>query len=247
MLPHHSRPVARIAELVDQGGDHFLVARRPQQCISHRPYQVQVLDALSCPVGADLAARHAPHLLGVGLEEDLVEPPAEAVGHPLLEVAFLAVWREARAEVAQTHSHRFQGTQAEEGVHRLQRIVEELAPIVDAGEARTHQHFLVEDLVPQRFDLRQLAEEAVPPDVESIALVHRGPGDATHRLVLLEDDGRKTVSRQLIGSGQAPGSGTDDHTRGIGQAIGRGGHHGSAIGERIRDAGSADQSAKPAV
>lgn len=37
------------------------------------------LDALRGPLGADLGAGDAPDLLGVGLEEDLIQPLAEAV------------------------------------------------------------------------------------------------------------------------------------------------------------------------
>ena len=48
----------------------------------------QTLDSLSRPVGGHLGAGSTPDFLRVGLEEDMVEPLAEAVGYPRLEAFF---------------------------------------------------------------------------------------------------------------------------------------------------------------
>ena len=48
----------------------------------------------------DLGARNAPDLLGVGLEEDLEQPPAEPVGDPVLEAVFGRVGTIAPPQVA---------------------------------------------------------------------------------------------------------------------------------------------------
>ena len=78
-FPHHPGAMAGILELLDEAGDLFLVPARRQR-IDDRPEQVEVLDALSRPVGLDLIGGNAPHFLGVGLEEVAIEPPAELRG-----------------------------------------------------------------------------------------------------------------------------------------------------------------------
>ncbi len=90
-LPHLPRAEARVVELVDQRLDVVLVAE--ERGLGGREER-QALDALGGPLGADLVGRHAPHLLGVGHEEVLVEPLAEAVGDPLLEVVLAALGRD---------------------------------------------------------------------------------------------------------------------------------------------------------
>ena len=69
-LPHLARAEPRILELVDQRLD-----RRRRACSAtwreDRARERETLDALRRPFRADLGARNAPDLLGVGLEEDL--------------------------------------------------------------------------------------------------------------------------------------------------------------------------------
>ncbi len=60
------------------------VARETHRAHQHRAER-EILEALRRPFGPQLGAGHTPHLLGVALEEGLVEPLAEAVHHPALE------------------------------------------------------------------------------------------------------------------------------------------------------------------
>src|SRR5262245_58424078 len=85
-LPHHSRALARVFEALDQRLDDLAPrvrraapADRAAQAVADGAPQVQSLDALRGPVGRYLIATHAPHLLGVGLEEDREETIAELV------------------------------------------------------------------------------------------------------------------------------------------------------------------------
>ncbi len=88
-LPHHPGAVLGVLELLDEGGDLGLVALG-EHGVDHGVQQRQVLDPLRRPVGGDLGGRDAPDLLGVGLEEDAVEPAPEAGRHPSLQVALVA-------------------------------------------------------------------------------------------------------------------------------------------------------------
>ena len=53
--------------------------------VRHHALERKPFDALRAPFGADLIARHAPHLLGVRLEKRQVELFAEAVDDEILE------------------------------------------------------------------------------------------------------------------------------------------------------------------
>ena len=70
-----------------------------QQRVDDGLAEREVLDALGRPVGLDLVGRHAPHLLGVGLEEDAVEAPAEARRRPALERGLVLRRPDPRPEV----------------------------------------------------------------------------------------------------------------------------------------------------
>ena len=96
-LPHLARAEARVVELGDQRLD--LVAAVAEEGGLGGGEERQALDALGGPLGAQLGARHAPHLLRVGLEEQRVEALAEAVGDPGLEVLLVALGLEQRAQV----------------------------------------------------------------------------------------------------------------------------------------------------
>jgi hypothetical protein len=88
-LPHHAGAEPRIIEGIDERAqDARLVARsmsmrRPG--VFHGGQKRQTLDALRRPLRRDLAARHAPDLLGVRLEEGPIQALAEAIFDPLLE------------------------------------------------------------------------------------------------------------------------------------------------------------------
>ena len=211
-LPHHARTEARIVEPVDQGGDHLAVlAARAQQRALDRLLQVEVLDALARPLGADLRAGHAPHLLGVGLEEDLVEAAAEPVDHPVLEGALVADGSEPRRRVAHADAGGLERPQAEQRVDRPERVVEEAAAVVDARHAIALEEVLAEQLVPHLANARDLGEEAVAADVEAVAAVVDGARDAADDRVLLEHHRVVPEAGQLPGRGQPAGPGADHH------------------------------------
>ena len=85
-LPHHAGPLARVAEAVDEG----LRRRRPadprQERVLQRRPQGQAADPLRRPVGRYLVAAHPPYLLGIGLEEDPEQAPAEPGADPVFEI-----------------------------------------------------------------------------------------------------------------------------------------------------------------
>ncbi len=83
-LPHLAGAEAGIEKIADERLGRrrgFLALEGADDSLA----QGKSLDALRGPVGADLVAGNAPDLFGVGLEEDLEEPLAEAVGDPLGE------------------------------------------------------------------------------------------------------------------------------------------------------------------
>ncbi len=96
-LPHHPWPQNGVVKLVDQ---RFGIVGT-QESVGHRRRQRQSLDALSRPVGLDLVTGNPPYLLGVGLEECLVEASPEAIGHPLFKGFLLRIRPQLRLEVAQ--------------------------------------------------------------------------------------------------------------------------------------------------
>src|SRR5215472_13422604 len=100
LLPHLARPMHRVAEAVDQSLDDLAVATaKSKRTLDQRAHR-EILDTLRRPVGADLIARNAPNVLGVALEESLVEAAAEGVDNPVLEAANLALRPHARREIA---------------------------------------------------------------------------------------------------------------------------------------------------
>src|SRR5262245_16330872 len=98
MLPHHSGPESGIVELLNQRRDDPPVRCLPgaDERVAQRFAQRQILDPLRGPIGGDLIARDAPDLLGVRLEENLVEAVAETIGDPLLEIGLFGMWEESR-------------------------------------------------------------------------------------------------------------------------------------------------------
>src|SRR5260370_26367334 len=92
-LPTSCRALARILERLDQGLYDVVAGRigfrlapeRALQRVHDRDAKIQSLDTLRRPVGRDVVARYAPHLLGVGLEEELEQALAEPIAHPIME------------------------------------------------------------------------------------------------------------------------------------------------------------------
>ena len=56
-----------------------------QEHVLHRLAKRHPLDALRREIGAQFRTGDAPDLLAVGLEIDLIEPPAKTADHPVLE------------------------------------------------------------------------------------------------------------------------------------------------------------------
>ena len=217
-LPHHAGAAARILEGLDQRLDDLVAVLRAglhldraAQRVRHGAPQVEALDALRGPVGGDLLARHAPHLLGVGLEEDREQPVAELVRHPLAKVLRVGVGKRLLVGVRQ-HAHRaLDDAEVAQRLERLQRIGVELAVVVDAAQARALDEVVGQDLVPEVDDLLRLGEEAVAADVEKKALIVNGAADAADiGRVGLDHGGGDLGLRQQIGRRQARRPGADD-------------------------------------
>jgi len=106
LLPHLAGAEAGIIELLDERLDLLVLVAEERGL--RGGHERQVLDPLRRPFGAQLGAGHAPHLLGVGLEEQLVQALAEAVGDPLLQTLLVALAAEDRgAEVREDILHLF--------------------------------------------------------------------------------------------------------------------------------------------
>ena len=210
-FPHHARALARVLEALDQRLDHrpagfrrALGQQRLLQRLDHRDAEVEPLDALRRPVGGNLVARHAPHLLGVGLEEDREQLLAELVAHPFVEIA--GVLDRERLGVGERQHAGGAGEDAEvlqrlEGAQRI-RVV--LAAVVDARQARPRDEIVGQDLLPQVDDFLRLREEAMPADVEHEAVVFDRAADAAHvHRVLLDHDDRGVLLGEAVGGGEA--------------------------------------------
>ena len=141
-------------------------ARREQRVL-HRLAEREALDPLRCPVGRDLPALYSPHLLGVGLEEDLEQPSSEAVADPVLERPRVGDGKAPRPGVTGHAAARFEHAEVEDRLPSLERIGEEPSAVEDPRQPRPLEHVGPEQLAPQGLDLGALGEEAVAPDVEA--------------------------------------------------------------------------------
>src|SRR5208283_1789670 len=110
-FPHLARSLRRISEAIDESLDNGAIVIRHAQQTAHHRNQRQAADALRRPVGADLAARNAPHLLGVGFEEDLVEPASEGADDPIFEAGDVRGWLTLYLDVADEAAHGLQRTE----------------------------------------------------------------------------------------------------------------------------------------
>jgi hypothetical protein len=99
-----------------------------------------------------------------------------------------------RAQVAEENARRVDDAQAAEGVAGPERVIEEPTGVVDAREPRHGEKPLAEQLVPHRLDVRHLREEAVPAEIEAIALELDRLGNAAHRALGL-DHRRRAVAK----------------------------------------------------
>ena len=221
-LPHHARSLPRITERADECLDLLRpILRLPlgHDGVPDRACQRQPLDPLRRPIGRDLLAAHAPHLLGVGLEKDAEQPAAELVRDPVLERPRIADREDPGPAVAGDAPHGLHEPQVLQGLGRPQRIGVKLAAIENPRTAGPDEHVAAEQFGPQIFHFLRLREEAVAADIEPKTFVCDRPGDAPDELRIgLEHGHRRPGSREEVG-GREPGrAGPDDcdssgHTR----------------------------------
>ncbi len=136
-LPHLARAQLRVQEVLDQRRLILSAARlaghQLLQRMGNHVADVEALDALRAPRRTDLVAGHAPHLLGVGLEELQVQRAPEAVDEEVLERDLGGDRRHVRAAVAERELRAFAHAELRDHVQAgAQRIVEERAIEVDA-------------------------------------------------------------------------------------------------------------------
>jgi hypothetical protein len=218
LLPELARTKPRVLELLDQGGGVAAAkAQRPQQGL----HEAEVLDPLRRPLRLDLGARDAPDLLGVGLEEVRVDAPAEPAHDPVLEAARLrGAETVAGAKVGDGAAGRLRHPQAAKDVGGLERVVEEVAAVVDPREAAANEQLVPQDLLPEPLDLRELGVEAVSAQVEAIPLELDGLGDASDRAVGLQHRPGAVAEGQDVGGGEPGGSGAEDRGAELGLGCG---------------------------
>ncbi len=162
------------------------------------------------------AAAHAPDLLGIGLEEDAEETGAELVRHPFLEIAGVRDGEEAALEIGEHARHGLEDAELHQRVAGLERVVEQLAAVIDARLARTVAHVVAQELGPKPLDLARFGEEAVAADVEMEALIGRGLGDAADiDGIPLQHRHRHALLAEQVGGREAgrPGADADDGAR----------------------------------
>src|SRR5690606_17457918 len=107
-LPHLAGPELGVEEALDEAGLGILLRYVAASLFHERVFKRledgEAFDALCAPVGGDLVARHAPDLLGIRLEEGVVEFAAEPVDDEILEVALGGDGARRRAEVAEARA-----------------------------------------------------------------------------------------------------------------------------------------------
>ena len=210
-FPHHPGTMTGILEFLDEAGDLLLV---PPWCqrVDDCPKQVEVLDPLGRPVGLDLIGGNAPHLLGVGLEEDAVEPPAKLRGDIPLEGCEVLRRPNPHPEIGKNAPDRLEHTEVAECIERPKRVVVEATAIEDPAHTRPQKEiFIGKDLVPQVSYRLDLGEEAVPTDIESPVADTRRARNAAHDSVGLEHDRFVVALAELVGRRETGRAGTDDH------------------------------------
>ena len=233
-FPQLAGPEFRIKELPDEArlgilladvrsvrgprGRLFLAGENLLHGVHHGLRDGKSLDALATPVGADLAARHAPHLLGVVAEERAVEFHAEAVDHEIFEALLLAGGQKLHLDVANANLEHAPQPEVADGIAvQAHRIIEKLAEEKDSAEAAAAEHHVVRllgigasgnqrhaapdgDIVLRGDTLQRqnslspvhhgiaLAEEAVPADIHAVAIVTCSTRDATDDIFGFEYD-----------------------------------------------------------
>ncbi len=156
---------------------------------------------------------HAPHLLGVGLEEEVEQPLAEAVGDPLLEVVLPALGLDQRPQVGEAGAGQLDRAELLDDVASVERVVEELAVPEDARHAGAEQELLAHHLVPEIVDLLGLGEEAVAAEIEAVAVADLGLGQAADLVLGLEHDDRHALAGEQVAGGEPGRASAEDRHR----------------------------------
>mmetsp|Transcript_37521 Transcript_37521/g.87502 ORF Transcript_37521/g.87502 Transcript_37521/m.87502 type:complete len:471 (-) Transcript_37521:643-2055(-) len=251
-LPHLAGAVLGIKKTLDQRGVLRIGLARDDllERLLGGTADRQALDALRAPVGADVAARNTPDLLGVVLEELAVELAAEAVDEEVFQRLFGLDGAGRGGHVAAAELEAAPDAHlAHEIQAGFERIVEEVATKVDARlAAADQQHGIVkfagggfvaaqqpllpligeagvavaagrlgdwQHVAPPPHDPVRLGEEAVPADVDPVALEVDGLGDASNLLGGLQNgDLWIAGTLEFEASGEAGGTGADDERMG---------------------------------
>ena len=112
-FPHLAGAESWVTEPVDQGRDQVAAPAWPaarQQRAAHSSPEVEAFDSLGGPICRQLLGADAPDLFRVGLEEDVVQTPAELVPDPVFQAAWIPDRRDARVGVAGHAPHRLDRT-----------------------------------------------------------------------------------------------------------------------------------------
>ena len=80
----------------------------------------------------DLVARNPPDFFGVTLEERPIETPAETIAYPLLESSFFRIGPPLRLKIAANNQDAFQQAQIDQGVEKVERVLEETILVKEA-------------------------------------------------------------------------------------------------------------------
>ena len=194
-VPHHSRSKARIAECFQQClGFHavigfFVQTERPLEPVKDGGTEAQAFDALRCPVGGHFVARHAPHLFGVGFEEDRKQLVTKLVYRPILKAADIFVRKGLGLHIARHAQRRPHNAKVEKCFERAQRIAVEFAFIIDPAHARTLNEVVGQNLVPQIDNVFRLRKKAVAPDIKAISVHFNSAADAADITFVFFNDG----------------------------------------------------------
>src|ERR1035438_7081686 len=136
-LPHHARTFTRILKLMNQSLDYRLsrLRRFGFNRIPDQGEQREIFDPLGSPFRFNLVTGHTPYLLGISLKENLKQSLAETIDYPRLKVVLRLDLDGLCLDVTQSTSHRFEDTKTKQRIHRLERILEELATIINSRGA----------------------------------------------------------------------------------------------------------------
>ena len=95
-------------------------------------------------------------------------------------------------------------------IAKAQRIQDELAIVVDAAQARACEEIIAQHFMPEGFHFRHFGKEAMPADIQAIAVEDFRARDAAHARSHLQHDRLDAGLCQFVRRRQARRSTTDD-------------------------------------